>query len=267
VFRFPRGNPSALPLAVASIDAKPKHNPNIMKKHAWFLTLALMSAPLFAADSTPQDEVKAAAKKLGDNYSWKTTVENAGGRGFGGGPAEGKTAAGSTWVSLTRRDTTVEAYLSGTNKGAIKTDEGWRSLTEATQDDGGGGGFNPTSWTARMLQNYKTPATQATELAGYAQDLKKDGESISGTLSEAGAKSMLTFRPREGGDGPEVRNAKGTVKFWVKDGQLTKYEFKVQGTVSFNDNDREVDRTTTVELKDVGATKVEVPAEVKPKLS
>jgi hypothetical protein len=37
--------------------------------------------------------------------------------------------------------------------------------------------------------------------------------------------------------------------------------------MSFNGNDREIDRTTTVEIKDVGTTKLTVPEEAKKKLS
>ena len=53
----------------------------------------------------------------------------------------------------------------------------------------------------------------------------------------------------------------------VKDGTLTKYEFKVKGKMSFNGNDIDQDRTTTVVIKDVGTTKVTVPEEAKKKLS
>ncbi len=35
----------------------------------------------------------------------------------------------------------------------------------------------------------------------------------------------------------------------------------------FNGNDREVNRTTTIEIKDVGSTKVSVPEEAAKKLS
>ncbi len=63
-----------------------------------------------------------------------------------------------------------------------------------------------------------------------------------------------------------VTKPKGSVKFWVKDGVLTKYEFKVKGSVSFNDNNMDVDRTTTTEVKDVGATTVTVADEAKKKL-
>ena len=48
---------------------------------------------------------------------------------------------------------------------------------------------------------------------------------------------------------------------------LAKYEFKVSGKISFNGNDRDVERTTTVETKDVGSTKVEVPEAAKKKLT
>ena len=68
------------------------------------------------------------------------------------------------------------------------------------------------------------------------------------------------------GAGASASNAKGSVKFWLKDGALTKYEYKVQGTVSFNGNDREVDRTTTVQISNVGSTKVAVPEQGKKNL-
>ena len=45
-----------------------------------------------------------------------------------------------------------------------------------------------------------------------------------------------------------------------------KDDVKVQGKVSFNGNDRDVDRTTTVEIKDIGSTKVQVPDDAKKKL-
>ena len=53
------------------------------------------------------------------------------------------------------------------------------------------------------------------------------------------------------------------MKFWIKDGRLVKYQYHVQGTVRFNDNDRYIDRTTTVEIKDVNATKVAVSDDAK----
>jgi hypothetical protein len=85
-------------------------------------------------------------------------------------------------------------------------------------------------------------------------------------LTEEGAKTLLSFR-RRGGEGPPVSNAKGSIKFWLKDGMIFKYQFKLQGTMNFGGDDQEVDRTTTVEVKDVGATKVVIPDDAKAKAS
>ena len=77
----------------------------------------------------------------------------------------------------------------------------------------------------------------------------------------------LAFGGRRAGKAPEPKNAKGSVKFWIKDGALTKYELKLSGTVNFNGDDRDIERTTTVEIKDVGATKFEVPDDARKKLT
>jgi hypothetical protein len=102
-------------------------------------------------------------------------------------------------------------------------------------------------------------------LAG-AKELKKEGGVISADLTEEGAKNMQTFRGSDG-ESPSVSDAKGSVKFWLKDGALAKYEFKLKGKIKFGDNEFPNDRTTTVEIKDVNSTKVELPEAVKKKLS
>ena len=231
---------------------------------------ALMATSLLIADA--KDDVKSAAKKLADSsgYSWKSNTESAGGGGGGGrggGPTEGKAIKdGTVCLSMTRGDNKIEAFAKG-EKGAIKTQEGWQSIEEAGQA-AQGGQAGPGRFLGRMLANYKTPAVQAGELADKVKELKKDGDAYAGDLTEDGAKSLMTFgRGGQGANAPEISGAKGSVKFWVKDGTLTKYEFKVQGKVSRNGNDMEVDRTTTIEIKDVGTTKFEVPEEAKKKMS
>jgi hypothetical protein len=234
-----------------------------MKRNLLIGGLVLLAGSLLAED--PKAAVTGAAKKLAesDNYSWKQTTENAGGGGFGGGAQEGKTQKGGyTWLSMTMRDNTIEAVKKG-EKGAIKGPEGWRSLSEASEGERG-----PATFMARRLQNFKNPAAQAEDLAGKVKELKQDGDAYSGELSEEAAKSLLMFGGRGGGggNGPEISGAKASAKFWVKDGLLTKYETKVKGTVSFNGNDRDVDRTTTVEIKDVGSTKIALPEQAEKKL-
>lgn len=231
-----------------------------MKTSIVFSILALTAMSLVAAETTPKDDVTSAAKALGDKsgYSWKITVAVPEGTQFRPGPTEGKTEkGGATRVSMTFRDNTTEFILQG-GKSAVHTeDEGWQKLSEL--DDQGPGRF-----IGAMIKNFKAPASQADELVGDVNELKKDGDVYSGDLTEDGAKKLLSFRR---GGNSSVTGAKGSAKFWIKDGVLSKYEYKVQGKVSFNDNERDVERTTTVEIKDVDATKVEVPDEAKKKLS
>ena len=236
-----------------------------MKRNTLFTAMALLAGSLLAADSSPKDDVTSAAKKLGEkpNYSWKTTVVVPEGSQFRPGPTDGKTEKdGFTHVTTRFGDNTAQTFLKG-DKGAVTNQKGeWQSLAEVEQEEGFG------RFRAMMARNLRTPAVQAADLAAAAKDLKKDGDAYSGELTEEGAKTFLSFRPRgAGGDGPAISNAKGSVKFWLKDGELSKYEFKVSGKVSFNGNDRDVDRATTVEIKDVGTTKVEVPEAAKKKLS
>ncbi len=103
-------------------------------------------------------------------------------------------------------------------------------------------------------RSFKAPAEQSLDLAAAAKSLKKDGESYSSDLTEEGAKSLMRFGGRDGG--PTISDAKGSVKFWLKEGTLAKYEFSVFGVMDFNGNDFEIDRVTTVEIKNVGTTKI-----------
>src|SRR5579862_8684280 len=171
-----------------------------MKRNLLIGSLALLAGSLLAED--PKETVTSAAKKLAetDNYSWKQTIENAGGGGFGAGTSEGKTQKGGyTWLSMTMRDNTIQAVKKG-DKGAIKGEEGWRSLTEA-----GGGDPGPATFIARRIQNFKNPAAQAEDLAGKVKDFKQEGDTYAGDLSEDAAKSLMLFGGRGGGgNGPEI---------------------------------------------------------------
>jgi hypothetical protein len=225
--------------------------------------ITLLAGSLLAADTTPKDDVIAAAKKLGQesNYSWKTVVVVPDGARFHPGPSEGKTEKdGFTKVTGTFRDNPWSLVRKGEKVALSNPDGGWDSLADLEKEEG------PARFRGMMARNLKVPAVQATDLVATTQDLKKDGDVYSGAMTEAGAKSLLTFRPRDGGEGPTVTNATGSAKFWLKDGALAKYEFKVKGTVNINGDDIQNDRTTTVEIKDVGSTKIEVPDEAKKKL-
>ena len=234
--------------------------------------MVLAAGPLLAA---PKDDVKAAAAALGNaaNYTWQTTQDFGANSPFQPGPTDGKTEKdGYTTVSMSFGDNTSMIVLKGTNAAVQSPDNGWQTVAEATAGGGGGGGFNMGMMIARQAQNMKAPAVEAANLAGLAADLKVDGDKITGALTDDGAKSQLSFGGfgrrggGPGGGGPQITNPKGTVTFWVADGKLTKYSFHVTGTMNRGDQDMDIDRTTTVTIKDVGTTKVEVPDDAKKKL-
>jgi hypothetical protein len=235
-----------------------------MKYVTVFGLATLAAVSLLGAESDPGEAVKSAAAKLAQqaNYSWKATTE----LGTFTNSSEGQ-AQKDGLVGLTLRfgDNTTQAFVKN-GKGAVKAgDQDWQSLAELAKAAGTEPG--PRQFMLRRLQNYKAPAAEAGDLAGKAKEIKKDGEVYAGDLTEAGAKDLLSFGGRRGANAPEPKNAKGSVKFWVKDGLLAKFELKLQGTINFNGEDRDIDRTTTVEIRDVGTTKLEVPEAAQKKLS
>jgi hypothetical protein len=237
-----------------------------------FRSLLIGCVALVAGSSlaigAPQDDLKAAAQKLGDasSYSWKSTVQNGGNNQ--GSPSEGKTEKdGYTLITMTRGDNTTVILRKG-DKVAIKTADGtWKTPAEMTADNNGGGGRNPGRFAAQAGR--VLPAKTADDLATDASSLTTTPDGFAGQLTEGGAKKALTFGGRRGGangTAPEISNAKGDVKFMVKDGMVTGYELHVTGTINRNGNDQDVDRTTTVQIMDVGSTKVDAPDDAKKKL-
>lgn len=231
-----------------------------MNKNILIGALVLVAGNLLAADPTPKDAVTAAAKKLADqaNYSWKATVVVPESSQWKPGPTDGKAEKdGFTHVSMTFGDNTSQVVIKGDKIAATNRDGDWESVEEMEKAEG------PGRFMAMFARNAKTAAAQAVELAAGAKELKKDGDTYSSDLTEEATKTLLTFR----GGNATVTDPKGSVQFWVKDGLLSKYVFKVKGSVKFGDNDVEIDRATTVEIKDVGSTKLAVPEPAKKKLS
>ena len=219
-----------------------------MKSLIVFAAALVSASAILAAE---KGDVKGAAEKLAgsDNYSWTSTMESP---QFSPPPSQGKAQKdGLVSLEVSMQDNKVESFAKD-GKGAIKTEDGWLSLDEAAKAEGGDGGFNFSRFMAMRLLNFKAPAVQA------------------GELTEEGAKGLMTMGGRRGGQGqpPPISNAKGTVKFWVKDGVLTKYVTKVTGTMKNRDgDDMDIDRTTTIEIKEVGTTKINVPDDAKKKMT
>lgn len=240
-----------------------------------FCSVVALTAVCAVAADSGQTEIQAAAKKLADapNYSWSTTTH------FGNNDrtTEGKTEKnGYTMLTLPGPNNSTREVVIFGNAFAINGDNGWQSEKDLTQDDGSGQP-NRSRFLANMIKRLKNPAAQLTDLSGKVKELKKNGDTYEGELTEEAAKEALTFRGGRRGNangnaaaqnnGPQVSNAKGDVKVMLKDGMISKFQLHVSGTVTGrNGNEREVDRTSETTISNVGTTKVDVPAEAKKKL-
>lgn len=235
-----------------------------MKKKLLIGLIAIISTGLFAADPGPKEKLAKASRQLGSktNYSWTATTKEGDGSEGRLGPIEGKTEKdGLTFLSLTPGGIPVEVYMKG-EKGVARALEGWQTFDEIAQSGGTAAAI------VRFLKTYKTPAAQSAELANNASELKETDGVLSGELKADAIKEILLMgtRRREGQDAPKIADAKGTAKFWVKDGTLTKYEINVQGKVSSPDRSLDINRTMTIEITEVGSTKIEAPEEAKQKI-
>ena len=225
--------------------------------------IGLLAHTLSAADSSPQEKITNATKQLGGkpNYSWTTTTKEGDGSSRIG-PIEGKAEkAGLTYLSFAIGGIPVEVFMNG-QKGTAKALEGWQTFDEVAQTSG------TAAAVVRFLRSYKAPGAESAGLSEKVQDVKEAAGMLSGELKEDAVKEILCrdARRREGQEPPKVANPKGSVKFWIQSGALTKYEVNVQGKVTAGDRESDVNRTTTVEIKDAGATKLDLPAEAKQKL-
>ena len=223
-----------------------------MKNFPMLLVIGVAAPALCVAGA----DLKTAVQKFAEKSSYSWTAASSGKPEFRLGPMEGKAEKdGFVYCKFTLGDNPIEMAFKG-SKFAIKRGEQWESAEDLASNNGAG--------IARRLKAFKPPAAEAQDLLQKSKELKVGGDGLySGDLTAEGVKELFSrTRPNA-----QVSEPKGTVKFWVKDGLLIKYEFEVQGKISVNGEENDIQRTTTVEIKDVDASKVSVPEEAKTKLS
>ena len=224
-----------------------------------FAVVASLFAAMTAA-ADPKTEITAAIQKLEQQagYSWSYTPKVVGSESAGRGqvPLKGKAdKAGFAVISGEMGDVSVEIGIKGEKMIVNYTGE-WLSTAEIGENNR----------TVQRLRLIKRPTDEATMLAGKAAALKKEADgSYAGALDGAWAKEMFALLGRRAAAAP---SAEGLVKFWLKDGALSKYEFVVKGKIVSGEDKKETElsRTATVEIKDVGTATVSLPDEAKKKL-
>jgi hypothetical protein len=229
-------------------------------------TLALVAGAAVVAHADPKDDVTGAITKLGaaPNYTYTVT------RTLGQNQivTTVKTEKdGYTYSSTDFNGNTIESYAKG-DVSVMKGQDGtWMTPAEMAAANGGGGGGR-----GRGRGGFGGPAP-AVQLQGWSdklQNVAKGDDAYTADLDDDSAKALAVASGRGrrgGGTPPVIKDAKASLKFWISaDGNLTKYETHVTGTRTVNDEDQPIDVTSDVEIKDVGATTVDVPADAKAKL-
>ncbi|HTF58228.1 MAG TPA: hypothetical protein VK661_13435 [Planctomycetota bacterium] len=235
----------------------------------------LMVVAAFAlafAPAADEDLDKAAAKaaEMG-NYSCTITVKMEGGGGGGGEgrgiqPVELQVRSDAPWHLKSGE---LEAFKKGETL-AVKEGEGWKKL-ERPQRPAEGERPDPKAMAAQMLRGLRAPHEILKDLksASFKEVKREDSEGgrcFSGELTAEALKPFLMGGRRRGGGGggdQAAPQATGTAKIWVNgDGAVTKYEVNVEAKRKNRDGDEVTTKSTrTVEIKDVGSTKYEVPAD------
>jgi hypothetical protein len=231
---------------------------------------ATPATPTEAPIANPAADLTAAAEKLAaaTSYAWSQTTSFGG--NFGDRTTSGKKGSGGyLLVTMPGLDQEFQV-LSRKGKAAMQRDGAWVVPNPDAEGQGQGGG----RWVARLVQNLREPTTEAKDLVSKAKDLKLENGSYKGTLDEATAKELMSFRGfgRRGGGGgggqgggggggtpPEVSGASGSVSFTVTGGVLTGYELTLTGRMNFNGEDRDVNRTAKVSFTGVGSTTFDIP--------
>jgi hypothetical protein len=234
--------------------------------------LVVFSAAICQA--APADDVKAAAKKLADapNYSWSTTTQNAGGGGggrggFGGGPQSGVVEKdGFAVITRETQNGSSQTVRKGEKVVTQNMEGQWVTPEELFAAFGGGGGGGRGGGAGGGLFGGNLPADDLNALAAAATDLTAADGVISGKLNAEATTQRLSFGRGGRGGGQPPTNASGTVKFWIKDGAISKYETNVKGTVMGRGGEVQVDRTTTTEIKNIGSSKATVPPDALKKI-
>jgi len=248
-------------------EAKQPEAPKIETKPA---AIAQPSAKLVttvspAEAANPGEAVAGATRRLNEtpNYSWATSTVEADGSAGKLGTIQGKAEKGGvTWLSFVVSGLPVSVCKKG-DKGAANALAGWQTFDELAQMGG------TAATVVRYLRSYQAPAGETTMLAGKVKELKAADGAIAGELKDDAVRELLLMgnRQREGQEPPKTTEAKGAIKFWIQNGALTKVEIKVSGKITAGDKESTINRTTTVEIKDVGTTKIELPDEAKAKLT
>jgi hypothetical protein len=236
--------------------------------------MAVAAVLSLAAGRAADEELDKAAAKAAEmgNYTCTITVKMEGGGGGGGGEGRGNQA-----VELKVRPDApwhvkageTEIFKKG-DVAAIRDGDTWKRM-ERPQRPAEGEEPDRKAMAAQMLRGVRAPHELLKDLksSAFKEVKREDGEGgkvFSGELTAEGVKPFLAGGRRRGGGGggsgdQPAPQGTGIARIWVNgDGVVTKYEVQIEAKRKNRDGEEITTKSTrTVEIKDVGTTKYEVP--------
>jgi len=185
------------------------------------------------------------------SYRWTIEVEVPEEIRFRPGPTQGTTVqGGATHVTQSFGPRSTQVVIVGDKAAVTNRDGRWETASLSDQS------YRSEGFAASIARDTQTPVEEANELTLSLTSLEEEGDGLVGTLPVDASKAQLAGR--RGVD--SVRDTKGTVRFSISDGVLTKYVLRVEGTLVDDDQTRETWRQTTVQVKDVGTAKLDLPS-------
>lgn len=198
-------------------------------------------------------------------------------------------------------DNLVDAIFRGNVECVLATDTGWKTIeelpivrdtepilgTDGMGDPGsilttpgavtgGGGSILPLpkgddERGRRVYSNLQMGISHPHEDLGVivssGTELRASGEVLTGTLTELGAQLLLV---RDGQPEITPEQGAGTFTIWMRAGMVQRFQVKLEGVLAIKTGlgtkRVTVNQTTHTVIRDVGTTRVEVPAEARRKL-
>ena len=215
---------------------------------------ALMVATACLLAAVPDEDLDKAAAKASEMGNYTCTVKIEGGRGAGGSVTLKVQPDSAQYL----KGAEVEGYRKG-EKLVTKEGDAWK-VAEKPQKPAEGGKPDKKAVALAMLAKMKAPHEALKGIGEKIKDVKRadsdGGRCYSGDLTAEAA--------RDFGSGGMAKGDKaeftGTAKIWTNgDGVITKYEI----ATTMKAKEKDITKTVTVEISDVGSTKYEVPEDAK----
>jgi len=250
-------------------------------KHLLWTALGMMAGTILGAGTPARatgfgDEAKDAARKLGEqsSYTWTSTTRKL---------VDGKDAApdkvapisegriekaGATYLILAKGTPKSVEVAIRESKVAVKTPDGWKSLNDfAPADPASNKKPDKLAVLAKSYERFTSPSSEVVSLVEGMKEMKGEGDGLySGQATEDARKAYLVRTAKPGAAPKELMEPKLTLRCWVKDGMLVKYEVALESKKLKKDVVTVNATVTTVELREIGSTKAELPEEARKKL-